>query len=726
MIGFKTNKVQFRFIVQIVLTIILLILIGGSAAIILKNIQRAEGNLAVAASMNNEYYKLESDIKQSFELAIVNPLNTTIFFRNIGNNIDAAFEQIDQELKTRSSSHFSDSFVRLKEINDSLLLLHDNLEDVYNEILYSLKERGSSSEGFIASLAQNRIAMAKKIAKFDTSGILIMQLFEIEKYYLATLDQQYSRTLKQINKQIENKISVAHHSAIDEVNTASYKYTESLDAISNINKRISLNSRRGYWGDFQNIIGKIYELNNNYTIELTQYKQRVYWLYYLLFIVLIITFGLLYMYSLSRLLKSIRYPLSESLKVLKHFNKGMVLDIPLPENLKYEFKELVSEITQLSNHLKERTQFVDSLLKENFSKDISLLGTRDTFSKSLLALKKKLEKNQERQEKFNAENNIRRYINEGVANFSDILRKNNNDIEVLCDEYISNLVRYIGAIQGGIFLIREDNVKVLELVSAFAYNRKRYQTKTLKVGEGLLGTCAAEKKSIYLDDIPPDYVYITSGLGDAPPNFLLLLPLVHENEIVGVIELATLQKFKAQELELGNLLAESLASTIISVRQNEQTRILLEKSQQQAAEMAEQEEEMRQNMEELKATQEESARREEEMQSKLDAYANLYATIEYHPDTTIIEINSKTTELTSLTEEEVFGKKHQEIFGLNSKVTKDFLHQVLEIGYGDISETVTFRAQEYQIEMRFTALEYASGKDENIIGAITKFSLLKN
>ena len=214
---------------------------------------------------------------------------------------------------------------------------------------------------------------------------------------------------------------------------------------------------------------------------------------------------------------------------------------------------------------------------------------------------------------------IRIWTTEGLSKFGEIIRKYQNNFDKLSESLISNVVNYVGAKVGGLFIVEEEENKTfLQLRAAYAYDRKKFLSKTVEIGEGLIGQCYIEGHTIYMAKVPNNYLSITSGLGEANPNSLLVIPLRTNEKIEGVLELASLKPFKPHEIEFLEKLGELLASSIVTVRTGEKTNKLLQVSQEQAEEMRAQEEEMRQNMEELEATQEQMHRTVSELGSLKD------------------------------------------------------------------------------------------------------------
>ena len=221
-------------------------------------------------------------------------------------------------------------------------------------------------------------------------------------------------------------------------------------------------------------------------------------------------------------------------------------------------------------------------------------------------------------QEISKEEKERNWATEGLAKFMDILRSQNDDTNTLVDDIFRNLIKYMEMNQGALYLVNDENPDdvFIELITCYAYNRKKHIDRKIALGEGLIGQVVFEKETIYMTEIPEQYIKITSGLGEALPRNLLIVPLKIEEKVLGAIELASFKKIPDYRIQFVEKLGESIASTISAVKVNQRTRYLLQESQQQAEEMKAQEEEMRQNMEELAATQEDMERAMKEVQEK--------------------------------------------------------------------------------------------------------------
>jgi PAS domain S-box-containing protein len=267
--------------------------------------------------------------------------------------------------------------------------------------------------------------------------------------------------------------------------------------------------------------------------------------------------------------------------------------------------------------------FITKLIHEDFSASYNVAHQDDKIGKSLTTLRDTLISNKETAEKRRKEDDIRSWTAEGMAKFGEILRSDNDNMEKLAYNVIKNLTDYIGGIQGGFFLLQKNDKgeKIFQLTAFYAYGRKKYADSQIKWGKGIIGTAAIEKKCIYLTDIPESYITVTSGLGQANPRALLISPLITNEELFGIFEIASLNELEKHQIDFVQRVSESTASILSTVKMNLQTSRLLEESKSQAQTLASQEEEMRQNMEELQATQEEAARQAERFM-KLETTVN--------------------------------------------------------------------------------------------------------
>ncbi|ALO14940.1 Chemotaxis regulator BdlA [Salinivirga cyanobacteriivorans] len=342
----------------------------------------------------------------------------------------------------------------------------------------------------------------------------------------------------------------------------------------------------------------------------------------------------------------------------------------LPDEKMKETNDEIGDMSKALNKyidgMRRTSSFAIDMGKGEYATDFKPLSEEDTLGNALLGMRDDLKKAAEEEERRKKEDEIRNWSAQGIAKFSDILRQNNDDIEKLSYNIVDNLINYIDAIQGAIYVLstneEDEGEQYFEMTAAVAYGRQKMVNRKIELEEGLVGRCAFEKATVYLKEIPEDYVRITSGLGDDNPTVLLLVPLKLNNEIFGVLEIVSFKEFADYQIEFVEKVGENIASTISTVRINQRTAKLLEESRQKGEELASQEEEMRQNMEELQATQEESARRENEMQDTIDAINNTLGNFDMDINGYIISANEQYAELIYKKTGDLVGKEHRTLF----------------------------------------------------------------
>ncbi len=371
-------------------------------------------------------------------------------------------------------------------------------------------------------------------------------------------------------------------------------------------------------------------------------------------------------------------PISAVTNTLERLSKGHVSNDMIYANTNTdEIGVMVNHLNKTIEGLTEKTKFAEEIGSGNYSAELNLLSDEDVLGKSLIGMGVNLRTAQEEEQKRKIEDQKRQWINEGLAKFGDILRQDNDKIEALSANIIRNLIAYLNANQGGLFIYNDDDPSnpFFDLLAAYAYNRQKFITKHIQVGEGLIGTCALEKQTIHLTNIPENYISISSGLGEAKPRTLLIVPLKIEESVLGIVELASFTKFENFHVDFVEKVAQSIAQTLTSVRTNIRTAELLERTQQQAEEMKAQEEEVRQNLEELATIKEELEKRNDEFyenqknleweKTLLDALLNYLPDKIYFKDlkSQFVKVSKSTLRFFGLeNQEELVGKSDFDFF----------------------------------------------------------------
>ncbi len=344
--------------------------------------------------------------------------------------------------------------------------------------------------------------------------------------------------------------------------------------------------------------------------------------------------------------------------------------------------------------------FTEKLGEGNINAEYELQDEKDEVGKSLINLRDSLKKNQEEELKRRKEDSQRSWATGGLAKFAEILRQNNDNIEQLSYNIIINLIEYTGANVGGFFVLNDNDYqdKYFELLACFAYDRRKFLDKRINWGEGLVGTAALDMETIFLTEVPDKYLNITSGMGGTNPRCVLIVPLISNDQIQGVIELASFKILEKFEIEFIEKLAESVASTISSVKINIKTANLLKESQNQAEKMAQQEVEMRQNLEELHAAKEEAAKQEELLSNFTNSVNHTLIRAEYSSEGILLYANTRFLNKLGYSSNSEIEGKHISMF----------IHQKDQEWFNDIWETLARGGKHFEGDMKHITKQ---GKD---------------
>jgi PAS domain S-box-containing protein len=345
------------------------------------------------------------------------------------------------------------------------------------------------------------------------------------------------------------------------------------------------------------------------------------------------------------------------------------------------------------------------------------LGGNDPIGKALQGIREEMKKIKEEDEK-------RAWVTQGLALFGNILR-NKSEVKEYGYNIISHLIKYLKVNQGGIFIEykNENNEPYLELIASYAYGRRKFEKNRISAGEGLLGQCMCEKDFIFLTDIPKDYAKITSGLGEATPRNVIVAPLLFNDTFCGAIELASFEILQPHHLEFLKKVCEDIASEIVSLKNVEHTKQLLEESNTLTRELQSREEEMKQNLEELAATQEEMSRKQTELSGIIYAIDSTLATAELDTHGNIIKHNAILEQFLGYSSAQLLQKNYASITGDTEDIS---WHQILngEIKSGDF-QTFSFTGTEVWLSITFTPITDTNGNMNKLLCMIQNITQKK-
>src|ERR1700733_432304 len=187
------------------------------------------------------------------------------------------------------------------------------------------------------------------------------------------------------------------------------------------------------------------------------------------------------------------------------------------------------------------------------------------------------------------------WLKTNLASIGSMLQ-GHRDLEVVAELIMEELAPLLGA-QHGTFFLTEDSAgeQRLRLIAAYGLRADKDAPIQYRIGQSLIGQVAKSKRPVVVNEIPEGYIRISSGLGEAPPASLAIMPLLFEDQVLGVVELASFSKFTAIQLAFLEQLAETLGISVNAIIANSRTDALLEESQRLTSELQARSEELQQS-----------------------------------------------------------------------------------------------------------------------------------
>jgi len=266
-------------------------------------------------------------------------------------------------------------------------------------------------------------------------------------------------------------------------------------------------------------------------------------------------------------------------------------------------------IGSLIKDLQQSATFVNDISGGNYDArweqlQSNLEQNKNTLAGRLLSMRDEMKRQKDEDKK-------RMWATQGLSDLSQLIREHQHNIQELTFRAVTFLVNYVQVQQASLFVLQSDenDEQFLNLSACYAFNRKKLLEKRINIGEGVVGQVFLERQTVIITKVPQGYTTITSGLGDATPGYLIVVPMKYNDVVTAVLELAGFRILEEHEVTFLEKAGEFIASAISNVQNNEKSKALINQMREQTEQMRAQEEELRQNLEELEATQEDMRRK---------------------------------------------------------------------------------------------------------------------
>lgn len=272
---------------------------------------------------------------------------------------------------------------------------------------------------------------------------------------------------------------------------------------------------------------------------------------------------------------------------------------------------VIHAMHRMLDTLKAVTEVAITVSHGDYGKTVEERSDKDQLAKAINSMSKHLES-------VNDAEQYQSWIKTGQTQLFEHMR-GEQDVSHLTKNVITYLAKYIGA-SVGVFYVADSHESV-QMTASYAFSNRKQLINRIRIGDGIVGQALLERETLILEEVPDDYMSVSSGLGHSSARYLLIVPVLQDNLVKGVIELGMLKAFAGRDLEFIKSVNENIAIAINSAQAREQMKALLEQSQAQS-------EKLKQQQEELKATNDEMEQVNRSLGDKTDALQKQAATLE--------------------------------------------------------------------------------------------------
>jgi len=267
----------------------------------------------------------------------------------------------------------------------------------------------------------------------------------------------------------------------------------------------------------------------------------------------------------------------------------------------------------LTNQVRAIAEVSTAVTKGDLTRSITVeaqgevAALKDNINEMILNLKDTTQKNTEQD-----------WLKTNLARFTRMLQ-GQRDMKTVAQMVLSELAPLVNAQQGVFYVNQSDNGQpVMKLMGGYAYSKRKNLANEFHAGEGLVGQCTLERERILVTNVPGNYVHVSSGLGEAPPNNIVVLPVLFEGDVRAVIELASFKPFSPTHMDFLDQLMESIGIVLNTIEANSRTEDLLKQSQSLANELQSQQDQLQRTNDELAEKARQLAQQNAEIEQRRD------------------------------------------------------------------------------------------------------------